>query len=279
MADFFTRLAEQTLGRARMVQPLVAPRFGPGRPLVGEAFSDSSEEPEADGDGERSHAFSERGTLTDSSSASPMPTLVSKEVSSSVTPAWPRTGTPDRVVPDTEPSPDHLVESRSEKEDQGPVSSVSQEPASATRPKERARTTLDGTSVRRRRAGSDRREPAEAVPSERTIRSKKLETFAPITRVVRSKDSPARERSEGRFPSLLKSTMAETHRQSSLREAREEIAFPEPSFPSSTIRVTIGRVEVRAIMPPSPPTRTKPTRPGPTLSLEDYLKQRNKGQK
>lgn len=55
---------------------------------------------------------------------------------------------------------------------------------------------------------------------------------------------------------------------------------PEPSEPA--IRVSIGRIEVRAITPP-PPTppaqRTTPVRPGPALSLDDYLKQRNGGQR
>jgi len=276
MTDFLARLAEQTLGRAPVVHPLVAPRFGPGRPLGGEALSDSSEEAEADGEG--SHAFSERGTLTDSPSPGPMPALVSKEGSSSVTPTRPRTETPHRVVTDTEPSSDHVVESRSKKEDQGPMSSSSNNAISATRSNAQKRATLDSTSARRRRAGSDRREPIETVPTENGIRSKKLETFAPITPLVRSKDLPAMKHSTGNSPSLLKSSVAEAHRQSSLHEVGEKLAFSERSSPPPTIRVTIGRVEVRAIMPPAPPTRTKPARPGPALSLEDYLKQRNRGQ-
>lgn len=49
-------------------------------------------------------------------------------------------------------------------------------------------------------------------------------------------------------------------------------AKPKPP----TIQVTIGRVEVRAIVPPSPPRQsTKP--PTPNLSLEDYLRSGNGG--
>jgi len=54
------------------------------------------------------------------------------------------------------------------------------------------------------------------------------------------------------------------------------VAAPESSAPD--IRVTIGRIEVRAITlpPPMPPAqRTAPPRPGPALSLDDYLKQHN----
>ena len=57
------------------------------------------------------------------------------------------------------------------------------------------------------------------------------------------------------------------------------MAAPEP--PAPTIRVAIGRIEVRAITPPpTPPAqRATPVRPGPTLSLDDYLKQRDGGQR
>jgi hypothetical protein len=52
----------------------------------------------------------------------------------------------------------------------------------------------------------------------------------------------------------------------------------EPS-PESTIKVTIGRVEVRAIMPSEPiATASHAHTRSPTLSLDDYLKRRNEGQ-
>jgi len=44
-----------------------------------------------------------------------------------------------------------------------------------------------------------------------------------------------------------------------------------------SMRVSIGRVEVRAIFPTPPPRSAQPTRPKPSLSLDDYLKQRNRG--
>jgi hypothetical protein len=42
------------------------------------------------------------------------------------------------------------------------------------------------------------------------------------------------------------------------------------------VRITIGRVEVRAVFP-EPPARRPPARSRPTLSLDDYLKQNNPG--
>lgn len=43
------------------------------------------------------------------------------------------------------------------------------------------------------------------------------------------------------------------------------------------IRITIGRVDVRAVMPDRPATRPAPERRSPALSLEEYLKQRSGG--
>jgi hypothetical protein len=57
--------------------------------------------------------------------------------------------------------------------------------------------------------------------------------------------------------------------------AAAKVASPEPA---PTIRVTIGRIDVRAIRPPAPP-RAKKTRPGPALSLDGYLKQRREGRR
>jgi hypothetical protein len=64
-----------------------------------------------------------------------------------------------------------------------------------------------------------------------------------------------------------------------------ERAVPAPATPGATpeppptIQVRIGRVEVRAIMSPAPPPRAKAPRRGPALSLDEYLKQRNGGQR
>ena len=57
---------------------------------------------------------------------------------------------------------------------------------------------------------------------------------------------------------------------------------PQPAETNPTIQVTIGRVEVRAAAPPSPPAPTLPpprsaSPPAQKLSLDDYLKLRNGG--
>ena len=55
-------------------------------------------------------------------------------------------------------------------------------------------------------------------------------------------------------------------------EARATEAAP-------TVRVTIGRVEVRAVFPAAPPSRVALPPPGPTLTLEEYLEQRREGER
>jgi hypothetical protein len=57
----------------------------------------------------------------------------------------------------------------------------------------------------------------------------------------------------------------------------KDLRMTAPEPPAPTIQVSIGRIEVRAITPPpaSPVQRARSARPGPELSLDEYLKQRN----
>jgi hypothetical protein len=58
---------------------------------------------------------------------------------------------------------------------------------------------------------------------------------------------------------------------------REGLVHNEPPLPS--IEVTIGRVEVRAILPPSPAPPTPTRRKSPILPLDEYLKAHNEGRR
>jgi hypothetical protein len=64
--------------------------------------------------------------------------------------------------------------------------------------------------------------------------------------------------------------------QTSRAEKRAEAAARAEDGGPPVVRVTIGRVEVRAVTPPaqSPAGPAAKKRAAPTLSLEDYLKQR-----
>jgi hypothetical protein len=58
----------------------------------------------------------------------------------------------------------------------------------------------------------------------------------------------------------------------------QALAMPvEVASESPSINVTIGRIDVRAVMPQTPAPVRASARPRPALSLEDYLKQREGG--
>ena len=59
-----------------------------------------------------------------------------------------------------------------------------------------------------------------------------------------------------------------------LMRERPELTMPHPAPVEQTIRVTIGRIDVRAVMPRTLPAtaQQKPAVPQPKVSLEEYLK-------
>ncbi len=67
-----------------------------------------------------------------------------------------------------------------------------------------------------------------------------------------------------------------SHRGESLHTAFDRRAGEHPA-PPPTIRVTIGRIEVRSSQPQKNASRTRPARPAPGLTLENYLHRRNGG--
>jgi len=60
-----------------------------------------------------------------------------------------------------------------------------------------------------------------------------------------------------------------------LRTARSTISEISSEI-SPTIRVTIGRVDVRAVLSEQPARRPQPEAHKPAVSLEEYLKQRSR---
>ena len=56
-------------------------------------------------------------------------------------------------------------------------------------------------------------------------------------------------------------------------------SFPTPTrrAPAPTVRVTIGRIDVRAVQTEQPPEPRKKARPGPRMSLDEYLGKTREG--
>jgi hypothetical protein len=89
---------------------------------------------------------------------------------------------------------------------------------------------------------------------------------------------PAHSAAQGAAPVIVPRIVRhqpDQRQENSLGEAR--VLAPEP--PAPTIKVAIGRIEVRAVTPPAPAQRETPARPEPMLSLDDYLTQRNGGRR
>ena len=78
---------------------------------------------------------------------------------------------------------------------------------------------------------------------------------------------------------LTASVPASTRRLGSVEPPAPHTGAEPASLPAApTIRVSIGRIEVRAVLPPMPPARrATSSRSGHKLSLEEYLKQRQGG--
>ena len=101
--------------------------------------------------------------------------------------------------------------------------------------------------------GSQRAEPALLLPERRGV---------PAPRIVEG----VRDAS----PSPPVASLGDVRQEASRANSRAGDASP-------SVRVTIGRVEVRAVFPASQPPRPVPAPSGPALKLDEYLKQRREG--
>ena len=123
-------------------------------------------------------------------------------------------------------------------------------------------------------------EPSSEIPnnaSESQGASKASHAEQPQALETRSDDTSSQKPSA---PKVIRPNVVVRREPAKLIPGEHESALTEPLPSPPAIRVTIGRVEVRAIVPPtSPKPRTTPARRAPALSLDDYIKQRNEGQR
>jgi hypothetical protein len=114
-------------------------------------------------------------------------------------------------------------------------------------------------------------------------------------KIVREKLLVPLQNTESNSPLLVRQTLAQnfesgvprapvrpltpaTNRDSTQSRDRIQTVPPnEPAEERPIVRVTIGRIEVRAVTPPAPPPRQAVRPPVPKLTLDDYLKSRNEG--
>jgi hypothetical protein len=261
MSDFLKNLASRSLNLMPLVQPRLASRFEP-LPFTGgfastSPFEVQAAEDEADDDGQAMAAQSPARTPTARVIESP------PVASSSQLPDGLReekdgiAGQADHVPSQTSSSrqPHVPILAQPVKTERQPVSSPSTEASQA----DLAQTAAGGTD--------------------------KPQTNRPEARNAFESDS------ESRLESRIRRALAE---QLNGREAQEPPrVFPLAESPLAAqaerretpesapiIRVTIGRIDVRAINAPAPQeARRAAPRPAPQLSLEDYLRQRSGGRR
>ena len=103
--------------------------------------------------------------------------------------------------------------------------------------------------------------------------SSSLDLSMPEVQEREVRTTPALQAGESR---AFRPKIPTNREQGGLLQIKQSETVQESSSSASTVQVTIGRIEVRAMPPPTP--RTHPQRSGPpVMSLEEYLNQRAKG--
>ena len=289
MSDFITRLVERTLGLCEVVQPVVTPNFGNGiTKKDGSSTMPSSEEEVLDSGEETQLSEFSRAEVS---------SLRAKIASEPNVPN--RTTVPERPMrsrnltgsqPD---SKDHVVEETDKRSESDPLVSnqkvgeelllQAKDPPSHGNPSGDGKakevisapieTSLNIDLSEKRQTSSVKPHNAKASPARSAESQRLTEKLQNVDEQVPSLPPLASER-------LIRPEI-------SFRQEQTEPAVPDHHFAEKeaspmlpAMKVTIGHIDVRAVrqQTPSPPRQRK-VDPKPKLSLDDYLKQRNGGQR
>lgn len=309
MNNYLERLVERTLGTGALVQPLVAPRFS-SAPVLGGEFGEVWEKTEAttgvpsetpvrkvSDEGDRSRELSSLLTPVESSSqiedlSQPLGTLHRQETIASSRPNIQQDSQIAGFIPhETLPTlgsyevpPEIAAEIKGGSIDDNIVeksetlqSARSGEDQGAASPSRMVQGEDDSgikkyAPVIPRHTGID---PSLESSGEVTLETTVVESR--VKSVYSEPDIPPR------FPDMTipeLSNLVEhspTFGSPTLPPVSEIATHPAPQS-APVIRVTIGRIEVRAVAPEVQSPRPRSPRPKPALSLENYLKQRNGGE-
>ena len=287
MVDFLTTLIERTMGVAQVAQPTVAPIFGPrSAPLPGEKDARSIRaEPK-----ESSNASSDR--IEPQKSTSRRTSVISSRPGSETSPIS-LEGCPPPFIrpqhirrkPNRLSSPFDLAKAVPVEDDEGPsrgrIDHRTRGPSSAAT-----------CSMRDEESASVRREPEASRGKIRPPHGTEFHGEGQIARLQRetSRDLPtahpleigaSHSNSFELRPRSMTGPETTSHpetinRMTTGRPLRSDLQGAVSERP--IIRVTIGRIDVRAVPPPAPPQQQPPP-PAPGLSLDDYLKERNGGER
>jgi hypothetical protein len=286
MTDFFTRLAERTLGLTPRIQPLLASRFAPApvTPVFFDTLDEvraSAPEPPADPT-QTPTALSREGPVSTqdqiSSSAATEMHAISRTSQSRTTQSSSRATELSARTAQSSHAPDETIRPDAWSAERGAaVPSVKMLQGPPIQP---MRAPPVARLEPRRQSAIARSLPAPSVvvAVERTndpVQHDEQTQAAPLSFAAVSQEQS--EASKDERESLVRSIVGGAVRHAeAVRPQPPALVSHEESFPRSNdsgppiVRVTIGRIEVRAIQPPAPPVpRAIP--PAPKLSLEEYL--------
>ena len=289
MSDYFSRLADRALGRAEVLAPRVPYRFETVAPTVSAAPpDDSGEEPSSDFESSSPlEVLSPPPHVNQPSVPTlPRPQEPARNGLGRTSAAAPQAGSPQAThepqrrqrppTPVTMPQADNPSE---------PKTKAVLRPAPTQR---NVRRTSQGPAPREKAQTSRREEVHPRIELHPTKIGKPLDAPISAAPEPRSEPTPARQPVPS-APKVRRAFHAETDRGIPVlhpRKKDEHAPGPSAKFSSPrrraeppeepSIKVTIGRVEVRAVMePPKPAARPrKPVRNA--ISLDDFLKRHEK---
>jgi hypothetical protein len=260
MADFLGRLAERALGVATVAQPAIAPRFAMGPRLAGESSVIA----------EAAAVPTQRGPSPDPPRAAPSPVAEGRRVE--IDNQERRARMDDRplaplpVYAELEPAvriddparPAPKIATRGETpEPRVPETELQLQPGIAP-PAARPELRVEASA-------------AETEPP--------LAAIEPKARRDPDTTGPEPAKHAEAEPVLPHPTMPPVPWRDgqTASNGRQGSRVEELETPAPTVRVSIGRIEVRAVFPEQPQRERAPLPRSPALSLSEYLKQRDGG--
>ncbi|MBD2253362.1 hypothetical protein [Nostoc parmelioides] len=276
MADFFSRLVERSLGVSPVVQPAIAPRFSSAPAIVDEVNLQWHREAENSSTPVNANPSVEVPSSQNITSVqqqfSPQPDLANNQVPGKVqqnpitTPSLLtqsiHSSNLKQVIP-----PMTQVIAPSQFIAEQPNQEVSLEPFQVLKPRESHPPTTQAIA------------PSQFI-AEQPNQEVSLEPFRvlkPREQILGENPSPVMDGELANAPEIVahRATVPISKPSGTIATHQVSQVASEPAAPP-TIRVSIGRVEVRAIMPTPPAPKAAPVRSRPAVSLDTYLQQRGR---
>ncbi|MEW6732885.1 MAG: hypothetical protein AB1489_16285 [Acidobacteriota bacterium] len=285
MSDYLKNLVAKSLSRTEVVQPRLASLFEPSSPVEGVSHNPFSIETESVHERQSFNEKPFETTFTPIPNRTVQPNLQREAVSNSN--LFVANPVDSAAQPYIQPISTDKVESVSQPESLSDIDSsqplsvhttISQTPIDRVKPvdaseqrdqpllKPMAKPVVSEPSILNQTSHTESLESMESASNIKSIQASTIvpPTASPITQ--RQDLSPVR-------PIITMAPELEMARITELStpaKSQTKVAYQ----PLPTIKVTIGRVDVRAIMSTSPTPRTTAPPAAQSLSLQDYLKQR-----